>query len=330
MKALLNRLFDYGQLTREEARELLVCMSAGELNPSQMAAFLSVFVMRDITAEELNGFREALLELRVPIDFDGRATVDLCGTGGDGKNTFNVSTLAAFITAGAGYAVTKHGNYGVSSVCGSSNVLEHLGYTFTAEADVLHRQLDAAGICFLHAPKFHPAMKTVAPVRRELGIKTFFNMLGPLVNPCQPQHQVIGVFNLKVLRLYQFLHEGLDKNVALVHSLDGYDEISLTGGFKLIRKGDEDLFSPELLGLPRLTQESLYGGETVGEAADLFVHILKGHGTEAQKTVTSINAGAAIQTFHPERSLHDCYLEARTALDDGRALNAFTQLLNTA
>lgn len=329
MKAVLNRLFDHEQLTMAEAHELLVRISEGAMNPSQMAAFLSVFIMRDISADELNGFRKALLELCVKVDFGGRKSIDLCGTGGDGKDTFNISTLASFVTAGAGYAVTKHGNYGVSSVCGSSNVLEHLGYSFTHDSDTLNRQLDKAGICFLHAPLFHPAMKTVAPIRRELGVKTFFNMLGPLVNPCQPTHQMIGVFNLKVLRLYHYLHQNIDRRYSLLHSLDGYDEISLTGPFKRITPEGEQLLEPADLNLRQLQQSDLFGGSTVEEAAMLFTDILDGKGTRAQNDVVCANAATAIFALEPNKPWEQCLMQARESLDSGKARTALQTLIET-
>lgn len=330
MKAILNQLFDHRQLTRAEARDVLMRVSNGEMNDAQLAALLGVFILRNISAEELAGFREAMLELCIPLDLGGRPSIDLCGTGGDGKNTFNVSTLAAFVVAGSGYAVTKHGNYGVSSVCGSSNVLEHLGVKFTADRDALLRQLDAANICFLHAPLFHPAMKGVAPIRKALGVKTFFNLLGPLVNPAQPSHQLIGVFNLKVLRLYQLLHQTMEREYTLVHSLDGYDEISMTGGFRMISPRGERLLEPEEFGVQGCNPEDLFGGDTVPEAAALFTAIITGNGTPAQNHTVCANAAAAIHTFHPERPLEVCFDEALETLSSGKAQRALDQLVQTA
>jgi len=205
MKKILNRLFEHEKLTRDEAREVLSKIAANDYNDSQVAAFITVYLMRTVSKDELSGFRDALLDLCLKVDMNGIESIDLCGTGGDGKNTFNVSTLSSFVVAGAGYKVTKHGNYGVSSVCGSSNVLEAVGYNFTNNIDQLKAQLDKTNIAFFHAPLFHPAMKSVAPVRRNLGVKTFFNMLGPIVNPVRPTHQISGVFSLKLLRLYQFI-----------------------------------------------------------------------------------------------------------------------------
>jgi len=225
MKEVLNRLIQHQTLSSSEAREILINIANGSYNTSQIASFLTVYMMRSVSVEELEGFRNALLELCLNVDLSAYNPIDLCGTGGDGKDTFNISTLASFVTAGAGVKVTKHGNYGVSSSCGSSNVLEFLGIKFSNDKDYLERAIDQVGICILHAPLFHPAMKNVAPIRRELGVKTFFNMLGPMVNPAFPPNQLVGVFNLELARLYSYLYQKTDKNYTIVHALDGYDEI---------------------------------------------------------------------------------------------------------
>ena len=328
MKKLLNRLYEYQTLSRKEATEVLTQISEGRYNEAQIASFLTVYIMRSITVEELQGFRDALLNLCKPVNLEGLESVDIVGTGGDGKNTFNISTLSSFVVAGAGYKVTKHGNYGVSSVCGSSNVLEHLGYRFTNEVDELKRQLDRANICFFHAPFFHPAMKTVAPIRKQMGVKTFFNMLGPLVNPAQPSHQLLGVFNLGLSRLYEYILQQTDRRFSIVYALDGYDEISLTGPFKLRSNSGEQVLSPEAIGKPRLRQEQLHGGDTVEEAAKIFTDILSGNGSDAQVEVVSANAGLAIHTMKPEVSLETCMAEARESLLSGQALERFGKLIN--
>jgi anthranilate phosphoribosyltransferase len=253
-------------------------------------------MLRSITLEELTGFRNALLELCIPINLNDFNTIDLCGTGGDGKDTFNISTLASFVTAGAGVKVAKHGNYGVSSSCGSSNVMEFLGIKFSNDTDFLKRSIDKAGICVLHAPLFHPAMKHVAPIRRELGVKTFFNMLGPMVNPSFPKNQMVGVFNLELLRLYGYLYQNTDKNYSIIHGLDGYDEISLTGKTKIISNATETLFSPDDIGISQIKQEAIYGGDTVEASAKIFMDVIQGKGTQAQNNVVCANAGLAIAT----------------------------------
>ena len=321
MKQLLNRLINHESISSEEAKQVLVNISEGQYNQSQIASFLTVYMMRSITLEELQGFRDALLELCIAVNLQDFNPIDLCGTGGDGKDTFNISTLSSFVTAGAGVNVAKHGNYGVSSACGSSNVMEYLGIKFSNDEDFLKRSIDRAGICVLHAPLFHPAMKNVAPIRRELGVKTFFNMLGPMVNPAFPQNQMVGVFNLELLRLYGYLYQNTDKNYAIVHALDGYDEISLTGKTKVISNQSESMFSPKDLGIAQITQESIFGGSTVEDAAKIFMNVIEGNGTEAQNNVVCANAGLAIATTkHIE---HKKGFElAKEALLSGKGLKA--------
>lgn len=326
MKVLLNRLINQESITSEEAKNVLVNISEGKYNQSQIASFLTVYMMRSITLEELRGFRDALLELCIPVDLDDYNTIDLCGTGGDGKDTFNISTLSSFVTAGAGIHVTKHGNYGVSSACGSSNVMEHLGIKFTNDIDFLKRSIDEAGICVLHAPLFHPAMKNVAPIRKELGVKTFFNMLGPMVNPAFPKNQMVGVFNLELLRLYGYLYQETDKNYAVVHALDGYDEISLTGKTKVISNSSETLFEPQDLDVNIVEQEEIFGGNTVKQAARLFTKIIDGQGTEAHNNVVCANAGLAIATTKQISHKEGFYL-AKESLESGKAKESLTKLI---
>jgi len=328
MKKILNQLFEHEQLTKEQAQEVLTNISKNEYNNAQVAAFISVYLMRGIAVEELQGFREALLELCIKVDTEGQDTIDLCGTGGDGKNTFNISTLSSFVVAGAGYKVTKHGNYGVSSVCGSSNVLEYLGYQFTKEQDVLKSQLDKANICFLHAPLFHPALASVGPIRRQLGVKTFFNMLGPLVNPSMPNHQSVGVFNLKLARLYQYLHESINKKYSIIHALDGYDEISLTGKTKVITNKYDFLAPPSYFGLATYSPEDIFGGDTIESAAKIFVDVLDGKGTNAQNDVVIANSAVAIQCFDQEKPIDDAVDEARESLKSGKAKRALQLICN--
>ena len=327
MKQILNQLFDHQRLSKEQARDVLIKISQNLYNHSQIAAFISVYLMRNISVDELAGFRDALLELCIKVNFEDLPIIDLCGTGGDGKNTFNISTLASFVVAGAGYHVAKHGNYGVSSVSGSSNVLEHLGYSFTNDISVLHRQMDAANICFLHAPLFHPALKSVGPIRKELGVKTFFNMLGPIVNPAQPQHQSVGVFSLRLARLYQYLHENTSKKYTIIHAVEGYDEVSLTGPVKLISNHAEQLVDADYFGMPNYRQEEIFGGDTIKEAADIFTSILNGTGTEAQNDVVVANAALAIHCFDQSKDMLDCVAEARVSLNSGQAKEKLIKLI---
>lgn len=326
MKQLLNRLINQENISSEEAKQVLVNISKGDYNQSQIASFLTVYMMRSITLEELQGFRDALLELCIPIDLKEFNAIDLCGTGGDGKDTFNISTLSSFVTSGAGVKVAKHGNYGVSSACGSSNVMEHLGIKFSNDEDFLKHTIDKAGICVLHAPLFHPAMKNVAPIRRELGVKTFFNMLGPMVNPSFPKNQMVGVFNLELQRLYGYLYQQTDKNYSIVHALDGYDEISLTGKTKVISNQSETLFSPEDLGVNKIEQSAIFGGNTIEDAANIFVKVINGKGTEPQNNVVCANAGLAIATAKQIRHIEGFEL-AKESLLSGKAKQSLDKLI---
>ena len=296
MKEILNKLIEHQWLSREESRRVLIEMASGTFNTSQIAAFLTVYMMRSVTIEELEGFRDALLELCHAVDLAEYQAIDLCGTGGDGKNTFNISTLASFVVAGAGIPVSKHGNYGVSSACGSSNVLEFLGIRFSSDSDFLKKSLDQAGICILHAPLFHPAMKEVAPIRRELGVKTFFNMLGPMVNPAFPKYQMVGVFNLELARMYGYLYQNTDKTYSILHGLDGYDEITLTGPAKVLGNKVESILNPEDFGLIKITAQELQGGDSIEKAAQIFIDVIQGKGTPSQEAVVCVNAGMAIAT----------------------------------
>lgn len=327
MKALLNRLFEFDKLDREEAKTVLIQIAEGQYNPVQVASFVTVFNMRPIYLTELQGFRDALLELCVPVDINGIETIDIVGTGGDGKNTFNISTLTCVVVAGAGYKVSKHGSYGVSSSVGSSDVLLELGYEFSNDTEVLKKQLDEANICFLHAPFFHPALKEVAPIRKQLGMKTFFNMLGPLVNPIQPTHQMFGTFSLELSRMYQYIMQPTGRRFSIIYAMDGYDEISLTGAFKLRNSEGEFIISPEDIGLREIQPEELYGGETAADAAAIFKNVLSNEATDAQKEVVLANAGFAIQTIHPEKSIEDCIAEAKESIESGNALQVLKKLL---
>jgi anthranilate phosphoribosyltransferase len=327
MKQILNHLFENKTFTREQSKEILRSIAQGKYNNSQMAAFMTAYCMRSITVNELEGFRDAMLELCLPVDLESNELIDLCGTGGDGKDTFNISTLASFVVAGAGYKVAKHGNYGVSSGCGSSNVMEFLGYRFTNDSDVLKRSVNKANICFLHAPLFHPAMKTVAPIRKELGVKTFFNMLGPMVNPAKPKNQLVGVFSLELARIYAYLYQKSDTKYTILNALDGYDEISLTCDFKTFSADGEKINSIENLGFEKLKPAEIMGGKSIAESAAIFTNVLKGEATSAQNSVVSANAALAIKTINPQKSFADCFYEAEESLISKRALKSFETLL---
>jgi anthranilate phosphoribosyltransferase len=327
MKEILNQLIEYKSLDKHTAKEILTNLALGKYNQSQVAAFLTVYLMRSITVEELEGFRDAMLELCIPVDIPEYDAIDLCGTGGDGKNTFNISTLSSFIVAGAGQNVAKHGNNGVSSVSGSSNLMAHFGYEFTNDVGKLKKSLDESGIAFLHAPLFHPAMKNVAPIRRDLGVKTFFNMLGPMVNPSFPKKQLVGVFSLELARLYGYLYQKTDKQFVILHALDGYDEVSLTGAFKKITHLQEEIVQPEDLGMNRIQPEAIFGGETVEESAKIFENILKGEGTKAQNNVVIANSAMALQCGKGY-STAEALERATESLESGKALKAFKRILD--
>ncbi|MDZ4823345.1 MAG: anthranilate phosphoribosyltransferase [Flavobacteriales bacterium] len=326
MKKILEQLYHNEPLSSAQASDVLTAIAAGAMNPAQVASFITVYLMRSITVNELRGFREAMLEIAIPFHTE-RDCIDLCGTGGDGKNTFNISTLSSFVVAACGVSVAKHGNYGVSSVSGSSNVMEYFGYRFTNDEETLTKQLDKCNICFLHAPLFHPAMKAVAPVRKELGVKTFFNMLGPLVNPARPTYRCTGVFSLQVARLYHHLLQQSGEKYSIIHSLDGYDEISLTGNVRIYTSTSENDFHPTDFQSERLKPEELFGGDTVEEAAKIFISILEGNGTKAQKAVVAGNSGIALITAHPHWSLEEAITRADESLQNGKALQTFKQLL---
>lgn len=329
MKQILNHLFENKAFSTEQAHEILTAISIGKYNNSQIAAFMTAYCMRNITVNELEGFRDAMLDLCLPVDLGTTELIDLCGTGGDGKDTFNISTLASFVVAGAGYKVAKHGNYGVSSGCGSSNVMEFLGYTFTNDTGKLRRSIEKANICFLHAPLFHPAMKTVAPIRRELGVKTFFNMLGPMVNPARPKNQLVGVYNLELARMYAYLYQRSDKKYTILNAIDGYDEVSLTCDFKTFSAEGEKLHTPEEVGFELLNPEEIKGGSTIADSAAIFTNVLNGEGTGPQNSVVLVNAALAIKTIKPLSSFGDCFYEAEASLLQKKALGSFKALLNS-
>ncbi len=327
MKAILNHLFEYKTLTKEQAKQTLIGIGQGNYNASQIASFLTVYMMRSIRVEELEGFRDAMLELCLPVDLAAYDAMDVCGTGGDGKDTFNISTLAAFVVAGAGQRVAKHGNHGVSSLTGSSTVMERLGYTFTNDVGELQRKIETSNICFLHAPLFHPAMKNVGPIRKELGVKTFFNVLGPMVNPGRPRKQLVGVYNLELARLYAYLYQQTDKQFMILHTLDGYDEISLTGAFKVITNQTEQLLEPAQLGLDKLTPASLSGGHTADDSARIFMNVLTDEATPAQKQAVLANAAMALLVAGHCNSREEAVATARESLESKRALQSFRKLM---
>ncbi len=327
MKKVLNYLFEHRTLTREDARQILVSIGKGEYNEHELSAFMTVYLMRSITLDELMGFRDALLELSVSIDFQYRQVMDVVGTGGDGKNTFNISTLACFIIAGAGFPVAKHGNYGASSISGASNLMERIGYVFKNDQDALRKELDASNMCFLHAPFFHPALKTVGPIRKNLKVRTFFNLLGPVVNPSRPAFQLIGVYNLEIARLYNYLLQSENSTFAIVHSLDGYDEISLTADSKVITKLGEKVYHPNALGGMVVRPDEIYGGETVDVAVEKFMCILQGKGTASQNAVVCSNAAMGLMLAGKFQDYQSAFESAKDSLLGGKAHAALKKLI---
>jgi anthranilate phosphoribosyltransferase len=327
MREILNHLFEHKTLNRQEAEKVLTNIAGGNYSEPEIAAFLTVYLMRSITVDELTGFRDALLNLCIRIDLSEFEPMDVCGTGGDGKDTFNISTLTTFILAGAGVRVAKHGNYGVSSTCGSSNILEHFGYRFSTDTDKLKKEIDLTGVCFLHAPLFNPAMKNVVPVRKALKIKTFFNMLGPMVNPSFPSKQLIGVYSLELARLYNYLYQQSAMKYMIIFSLDGYDEVSLTSDFKYILNGVEQIVSPEEMNYKRVGPTEVSGGRSVPESAAMFIKILKGEGSSAQNEVVTINSQMALKCYYPSKSFEECRGIASESLLSGKAFSSFNKLI---
>ena len=326
MKKILEKLFDHNYLEYEESKKVLKEISSKKYNDSQVAAFLTVFKMRNPSVQEIEGFRDALLDLCVKIDLSSDfETIDLCGTGGDGKNTFNISTISSFVVAGAGYKVTKHGNYGVSSSCGSSDVLQQLGIKLSNDDSYLKKCLDKGNFCYLHAPLFHPAMKNVAGVRRELEFKTFFNILGPLVNPLQPKNQLCGVYNLEISRLYGYVFENSKKNYSILYSLDGYDEISLTSDFMKISRNDSTINSPDYFGFNKINADEIKGGKSIKDSASIFTKILENEATKSQTDVVLANSAIAIQTI-TSKTIDECLSIAKQSIDSGSALNCLKKI----
>ncbi len=327
MKQILTRLFNHEELTGEEAKELMTGIVQGVYNDTQISSLLTVFQMRGISVDELIGFREALLGTRIPVDLEVYRPIDIVGTGGDGKNTFNISTCAGFVVAGAGYHVAKHGNYGATSVSGASNVLEGHGVKFTNDMEKLIRSMEVCGMAYMHAPLFNPAMKRVAPVRKELQVRTLFNLLGPLINPCKPEYQLLGVADLQQMRLYSNVFQKLGVGFAVVNNLDGYDEISLTDSFKVATNRYETIYKPSELGFSMVRQEDLYGGDTPEEAARIFRDVLRNCATRAQTECVLINASFAIQTVQPHKTIEECVSESRESLKSGRAFAVFRKFV---
>jgi anthranilate phosphoribosyltransferase len=328
MKELLEHLYKGASLTQQEAEDVLSKIGQNRYSDIEISSFLTVYLMREITPEELAGFRNALMQLCVKVDLNGYDTIDVCGTGGDGKNTFNISTISAFVLAGTGIRVAKHGNYGVSGPVGSSNIFEQVGYRFSTDPGRLKHEVEEAGITFMHAPLFHPAMKYVAPVRRALKIRTFFNMLGPMINPASPKYQLVGVYSPEVQELYSEVYRKSERRYIIVHALDGYDEISLTGKTRVVSNSMEETIDPSTFGFTPVDRQDLSGGTNATEALTIFMNVLNNQGTKQQKNTALANSAAGIRCVFPEKSWSDCVETARESLESGKAIDSFRKLLS--
>ena len=328
MKEILQDLFDHQTLSTAQAKSILLEISKDIFNEIEVTSVVTVFLMRSISLAELEGFTEALQQLSLQIDLGTHDLVDIVGTGGDGKNTFNISTLASLVVAGTGQKVAKHGNYAASTISGASNVLETLGYRFKDNEAALKNDLEKGNFCYLHAPIFHTSLKSIAPMRRNLGLKTFFNILGPLINPAKPKYTMIGVANLEIARIYQYLLQKKNADFLLVNALDGYDEISLTSDTKIIDKNGEKIFSAEDLQFKNIDPETIFGGNSIDEAAQIFKNILEGNGTYEQNAVVLANAAMALKNTGKYGDYANCLKMAKESLLEGKALNGFKKLVD--
>ena len=328
MKDILNRMLNHEELTREETKDILLGITRSEYPEEQITALLTGLQMRGITVDELLGFRDGILESGVPALLECDRYIDVVGTGGDRKNTFNISTTSCFVIAGAGYKVAKHGNYASTSKSGASNVIEHHGIKFTDNIDKLNRSINECGIVYLHAQLFARAMKFVGPIRKALQFPTCFNLLGPLVNPSQPKCQLLGVATLDQMRLYNNVYQKIGIDYAIVNSIDGYDEISLTGDFKVTTNQYERIFKPSDLGLRTARPEELVAGATEEEAAQIFDNVLANKALPAQKDIVLANAAFGIQVFEKgKKSIEECLDIARESLESGKALATFKKFV---
>ena len=322
MKTILEKLISGATFSRKEMKDILVSITEQKYSNEQIAGLLTGLQMRSITVDELLGLRDGILETGKPVDLSPYKVVDIVGTGGDGKNTFNISTCSCFVVAGAGYKVAKHGNYSATSVSGAGNVLEEHGVKFTADNDMLKANIEKCNFTYMHAPLFAYAMKFVAPVRKALQVPTCFNLLGPIVNPCRPQYQVLGTATLDQMRLYHSVLQQISEGYSIVTSSDVYDEISLTKDFKVISSNMEQVFSCTDIGFERINPADIYGGSTKQEAKKIFDDVLSNTATAAQKNVVLANSAFSINCICPEKNIHDCFLEAKESLESGKALNA--------
>ncbi|PHR44618.1 MAG: anthranilate phosphoribosyltransferase [Fluviicola sp.] len=327
MQATLTQLIQHRSLTKSQAKEIILGIGKDAFSDHEIVGLMVSLQTRSLTLDEIQGFREALLELAITPDIDASNAIDLCGTGGDGKNTFNISTTTSFVLASMGYQVIKHGNYGVSSMCGSSNVLEHLGVKFSNDSGDLNKQKEQFNLCFLHAPLFHPVMKKVAPLRKSLGIPTFFNIMGPLVNPVQPAYQLTGTFSLELARIYHHVLSSHRKNYSVLHSMDGYDEISLTGDTRVFSKLDDTILNATNVNVESINPQEIHGGDSTEEAAQILTSILKGEGTSSQNLVVALNTAQGIVTLNPAKKIDEAFATALAHIHSGDAFRHFESFI---
>jgi len=327
MKKLLIKLIECQKLTFDESRDLMHGIAHNEVNEAQIASILTAFIIRSISIEELRGFRQALIDLAVRVNLNNGYGIDLCGTGGDGKNTFNISTASSFVVAAAGYPVIKHGNYGATSISGSSNVMEYLGYKFSNDEGKLQKELDVAGICFLHAPLFHPALKAVGPTRKQLGVKTFFNILGPLVNPANPLYQLSGVYSTEAGRIYSYFLQAENKKYIVLHSLDGYDEVSLTSPVRIFSQKGEMVMNFTEKGLKKVAPSDITGGRDIRESAEIFISVLENKAAPEQHSVILANSALAISCIDETKSIEESLDIAADAIISGKASGVLKKLI---
>jgi anthranilate phosphoribosyltransferase len=328
MQATLTELIQHRSLTKSQAKEIILGIGNDAFSDHEIVGLMVSLQTRSLTLDEIQGFREALLELAITPEIDASNAIDLCGTGGDGKNTFNISTTTSFVLASMGHQVVKHGNYGVSSMCGSSNVLEQLGVKFSNDSEDLNEQKEQFNLCFLHAPLFHPVMKKVAPLRKSLGIPTFFNIMGPLVNPVQPAYQLTGTFSLELARIYHHVLSPHRKNYSVLHSMDGYDEISLTGDTRVFSKLDDTILNATSVNVESINSQEIHGGNSTEEAAQILTSILKGEGTSAQNNVVALNTAQGIITLNPSQKIDEVFAIALAHIQSGEAFRHFESFIN--
>lgn len=325
---IFNQLMNHEQLTREQTRDLIIAITRNELNDAEIAALLTALQMRGISVDELLGFRDGILQTGVAVPLDCDRYIDVVGTGGDRKNTFNISTTSCFVIAGAGYKVAKHGNYAATSVSGASNVIKQHGVVFTADLDKLNKSINECGIVYLHAQLFAKAMKFVGPIRKSLPFPTFFNLLGPIINPSKPQCQLLGTANLDQMRLYNNVYQKMGIDYGIVNSMDGYDEISLTGDFKVTTNNYERVFHVKDLGFEPAKPEELVAGATEEEAAKIFDSVLDNTCLPAQKNIVIANAAFGIQVLEKgKKSIEECMDIARESIDSGSAKRTFKKFV---